>query len=389
MGGSPVNRSTPIFSSTIPANGPAPTVTYRSPDPLQSNDLNQSGHRISRWRTSEPSGSVIVSNPRSGTETPDRIHVRRYDHSFGQGRNRGDTSAPNLLGHTAPLPQQPDGVTLQGQILGTNAPVDNLGRTRVGQALGTSVDYPRIVGERRGHRDRPEPVYCYNPINGRYEHYNGSHNPLYVGVLIGTLAPRPAYRFHHGVSTVTVFYPYYVGNAADYGYPVFPSPYFYYDSPLYIPSTRVIVVDRPVVVDREYSDDDSDSYYLNRGVNQGIQSTLDDIRKAWTLGDVDLLLRHVRSDEDVPVYLKGKYLYSLPAADYRDLTADAMKNTTTQSFKWTGMDQISDDEVKSEAEHVFTDNDGKERKVYATFTLVRIHGAWWIGDVGSSPSKND
>jgi hypothetical protein len=286
-------------------------------------------------------------------------------------------------------PQPTDTITLPGQILGTNRPVDDQGRTAVGRALGTPGDYSSPRRYRGGVIDSTSPAFCYNPVNGRYERYSGSRNSVYINVMLGTLASRPTHRFRHGAATVTLFYPYYVNNAADYGYSVFPSPYYYYSyDPLFIPSDRVIVVDRPVYVNPGYTDDDSDAYYLNKQVDQEVDGTLDDIRKAWSLGDIDLLLRHVRTDEDLPVYLKGKYLYSLPAADYRDLTADAMKNTTTTSFRWLSIDRRSDDEVSARAEHIFTDTDGKKRTVYATFRLMKIHGAWWIGDVGSSTSRD-
>ncbi len=322
------------------------------------------------------------SNPRQ-TRTPNVIHA-------GPNGERGGNVFGDIL---RPL-NNDDDVTIAGRVLGTSRPVDEYGRTRAGQALNTNpLPYPTYSasGDRRSGRSG---VYVYNWRNGDYERYHGrsGNGGWYVDVLAGTLASRPTHRFRHGAATVNLFYyPYYVPNTVDYAYATFPSPYYYYNyGPSYIPSTRVIVVEKPVYIDSSRDEiGDDDSYYLNRATQQDVSDTLEDLRKAWTLGDSDLLLRHVRSEDDIPVYLKGKYLYSLPPDDYRDLTADAMKNTTTIEFRWLNLDRRSDDQVYAKALHTFKDSDGQRRVVFATFTLVRIHGAWWIGDVGSSSANND
>jgi len=302
----------------------------------------------------------------------------------------------------------PGGITPVGRALGTLRPVDREGRTNVGRALGNLTPAPNFRGVRFRHRHAP--LFAYDPFSGRYRPYRGRAGR--IGVLLGTAATRPIYRYHFRQSYSLFYYPYYSPyvNPFDFGYSAFPSPYFYYNyGPQYIPSTRVVVVTQPVVVDQggdaqSYSEDegqgdlsgedgapadDTGSYYLNQGVEQDLASAMDDVKRAWTLGDIDLLLRHVRSDADVRVYLKGKYIYSLPSEDYRDLTHDAMENSHTVSFRWVTTDRRSSDEAYVEAEHTFTDRDGDRHTVYATYTLARIHGAWWISDVGSSNRQSD
>jgi hypothetical protein len=280
-------------------------------------------------------------------------------------------------------PAQTPGVTSIGRILGSTAPVDAQGRTNVGRALGAGVipvtpDHGSVTY--RGH----DPRYGYNPHNGRYEPYR--HGSTFIGVLLGTAASRPSYHFRYRHYNGDYYYPYYCDTTISVGY--YPSPYFYFGyGPVYIPSTRVVVVDRPIIL-HDY-DDGTDDYYLNRSLGQSVDDTLSDIKHAWVDEDIDLVLRHLRSDQDVSVYLKGKYQYSLPSEDYRDLTQDAMTNTTTDSFKWVKVDRQSDDEVQAVAEHQFTDQDGESHKVYASFTLTKIHGAWWIAEVGSSDNIDD
>ncbi|MBW3622568.1 MAG: hypothetical protein KY468_04070 [Armatimonadetes bacterium] len=360
-GAPPSRTSTILGSPTAPATNAHPGLL---------------GQPESRANVHRPNGAVgsrtgIITN-RTGTITnrTGTIHNRTGGPILGTPHGRVDD----------------DGVTPAGRVLGTSRPVDSYGRTEAGRALGTPV-YRTPHSSPRVDVIATEPVFWYNPLSGQYERRRGRGASVYVNVLIGTAAPRPGYRFSWGGATHHVFYPYYCHNTLDYGYPVYQSPYFYYGyGPSYIPSTRVIVVPQPIYIDRSQRDDSND-YYLNRRVDQEIDTALGDVRRAWMIGDIDLLLRHVRSDQDVAVYLKGKYAYSLPSQDYRDLTLDAMKNSETSSFKWIGLDERSDEEVLAKAEHTFIDKDGERRTVYVSFTFVKIHGAWWIAGVGSSNNK--
>ena len=294
----------------------------------------------------------------------------------------GTTEVGRILGNTRPV--DPQGRTEAGRVLGTTRPVDRQGRTNVGRAMGARNSPQYFVGPRR------DPVYTYNPRTGRYDPYT-LRSSNHISVLLGSSARKPRHRFRHRRHYGLYYYPYYFTDTLSIGYNAYPSPYFYYGYvPLYVPSTRVVVVDRPVVIDSgSYVADDTEAYYLNRSAAQPLDTALDEIRRAWVLGDIDLLLRHVRSDQEVHVYLKGDYVYSLPAEDYRDLTQDAMKNSITTGFRWINIDRRSNDEVQARAEHTFTDNDGERRTVFATYTLVRIHGAWWVAEVGSSDRGAD
>lgn len=370
------------------------------------------------------SGFDSATSPRPifGSGDPSRTW-HRYDGSPNPsprfhrrpGSFRNDTGT---VSNTAPTFGQTggvdgNGVTIPGRVLGTNRPVDRYGRTEAGRALNSPV-YQYPTAQPRIDRLRPTPIFWYNPLNGRYERRrdgdggrdwghdrNGNgrhHRPTFINVLIGTSAVQPAYRFSWGGATHYVFYPYYCSNVVninslDYGYTAYPSPYYYYDYlPQFIPSTRVVYVDRPVYVDRDETEDsgdagDADAYYLNKRVEQDVETAMEDIRNAWILGDIDLLLRHVRSEQDLGVYLKGKYIYSLPSADYRDLTKDAMKASETLGFKWVGVDRKSDDEAIVKAEHTFKDRDGDKHTVFVSYTLLNENGAWWIAEVGSSDKK--
>jgi hypothetical protein len=362
------DSGTPGYTRTGPSFNRAPGSPFgqRNPDPAPQSSLDRrdSGREDNLGSALGRRTSPSVS--RNSDPSPERF--RR--NTPGQRSERRNPFFND------------DGVTNAGRVLGTNRPLDSEGRTAVGRALGSPID-------RAGVHYRRAPQYGYNPRNGRYESFDHSRSRWSISVLFGTAAAYPTYRFrYHSNHYGLYYYPYYCTDT--FGLSVgsyYQSPYFYFGSllPLYIPSTRVVVVDRPVIVhDDDYSSDDADSYYLNRPVEQDVDSALAEIRRAWVTDDIDLLLKHVRSDQDINVYLKGKYTYSLPAEDYRDLTQDAMKNTETTSFRWLSVDRRSDDEVFVRGEHTFNDSDGEKRTVYTTFTLVQENGAWWIAEVGTS-----
>jgi hypothetical protein len=327
-------------------------------------------------------GSILGGSRNSSS---DRFHSN--DRQEGRAGYR-DIHAGGRANENRPVTDwnRRNSVTNAGQVLGATRVYDSRGRTSVGAALGAGHDITPAHG-RVTYRGRA-PFYGYNPRSGHYERYHDHYNGPFVSVLFGTLAPRPAYHFRYRNYSGIYYYPYYCDNALSVGFSTFPSPYFYfgYGVPAYIPSTRVIVVDRPVII---RGDSDVDDYYLSRTVEQSLDEARTEIRQAWVSDDIDLLLRHVRSEDEIPVYLQGDYKYSLPAEDYRDLTKDAMENTTTTSFQWVDEERVSGDEVRLKALHRFVDKDGTDHEVYATFTLVKSDGAWWIAEVGSSDRSDD
>jgi hypothetical protein len=216
-----------------------------------------------------------------------------------------------------------------------------------------------------------------------------------VGRALGHGDRRPTFHFptrNPRIYVDNVYYRHYCPDPGPfYGSSVvFPSLYtFYVGVPTYIYSQDVVVVDRrsPRVV--EIDDDDVDYYYLSPSSKGSLKDAQEDLRQAWVLGDVDLILKHLRSDRKVDVFLRGKYSYSIEAEDYRDMTKDALETIRTVSFEWVRSDRRSDTEVALMARHTFEDKDGERRSVYVSYTLEKYHGSWWVTEVGSAQSVDE
>jgi hypothetical protein len=200
-----------------------------------------SGGSIGR-RNSDPAPQTTSSeSPRH--DNPGSALGGRNSQSYRPGSSRRGYDRSNEGRHNPFFNE--DGVTNAGRVLGTNRPMDEHGRTAIGRALGAPIDRASV------HYRRP-PVYGYNPRNGRYESFDSGRSRWSISVLFGTAASSPTYRFrYHSNRYGLYYYPYYCADT--FGLSIgsyYQSPYFYYGSflPLYIPSTRVVVVDRPVVI---------------------------------------------------------------------------------------------------------------------------------------------
>ena len=191
----------------------------------------------------------------------------------------------------------------------------------------------------------------------------------------------------------------------------YPSIYCYYYGlfPPYIASHRVVFISRgrhvcyscvdlPItIIDSDCWDRGCDSYYLCDRQYRSLSSALRDIQRAWELGDVNLLMRHVRPASTIDVLLKGEYAYSVDRLDYCDMTLDAMKAIKTTSFKFYRIRKRCDYEVVAYGKHIYYDDydfncdshsyydRSPQKTVYVFYTLRRCGSDWYITEVGTSP----
>jgi len=350
-------------------------------------------------------GSVSASTSVSGVLGAVRDRVRQETSATTQPVQPGRGEVHRGASRSAPSPSavlggasRPNAVTRD-----TGRPVridDAYSRgavdTSVGQTLGAPAgqSISTVLGESRVTKR----IYSYGP--GRRTTRSGrvvvippySYRSTTIFLGFGDLYPR--YRIPiAGYSVNYFYYPYYCEAPIVTGYTVFPSLYFYYGTvPRYVYGPRIIVLERPTyIIEREVRvlEDDVDYYYLSPEVRTSLKETLQDIKEAWEYGDFDLLLRHVRAEGKIHVYIRGKYSYSLTTEDYRDMTKDAIEHTDTKSFEWVKTENVSDSEVVAKAKHVFLDKDGNRRTVYASYRLVKERGVWWIVGVGTSNKLSD
>lgn len=399
----------------VPSPGPIdrPNVEYRPPSAVFDNRPNQDG--FTRDMRGVPihdlSDALTVPNRPQRVEPRVNAPVQRRTSDIGAllgSRRQRDGDAPIV---TKPVDVSSGRLPSPGRVLGgsgqvtstrlpnstmpvTTPPRSAFERGDVDFTVGQRYHTPRItgaIGPLWGQPQVSRRVFSYGPgrriaPSGRVVVVPRTH------VFLGFGHPRPIHRYvFPTIGTTYFYYPYYYTSALSVGLGVYPSLYFYYGSvPAYICSPSVVVLERPVYVIRDRQlDDDVDSYYLSQGTRESLQDTLDDIKDAWTTGDMDLLLRHVRSDGKIHVNIRGKYAYSLSPEDYRDMTKDAIANTDTKSFTWEKTERLSDDEVIAKARHTYEDPDGNSHSVYVSYRLVQESGVWWIAGVGTSNRLSD
>lgn len=211
-------------------------------------------------------------------------------------------------------------------------------------------------GPRGGHH--PPPRHS----GGRY-YYNvpGYTSPFWYGF----------WGFGLGLALGSAYRPYY-SPFVDYGFP-------------YVYSPSIVVTQVPTYSYTEvprYSY--GGGYYLSPGYQTGLTEAIADIRKGWTDGREDLLLKHVPADRQVQVYINGEYSYSLPSSDYTSMVRDAMGRVRTVAFTITGVERRSDGAYLVRARHDFRDINDQYKERNVSYTLAPEEGSWVIAAVGSS-----
>jgi hypothetical protein len=239
----------------------------------------------------------------------------------------------------------------------------------------------------------------------------------------GAYNPRPFVRHYYNYPT------YYYPGFGDYSYGGYafnyspglyvgyvPSVYSFYGSwyPQYLPVERVYIIERERIRERERereSDDRSDrepprtrsrseadrseegEYYLNPtqpakseepAAGETLQQATTAIKTAWMNGDSERLLSRISKKGKVRVYLKGKYKYSVDAADFGQMSRDAMARIDTIGFSLDRVQKRGDDHAFVSGKHTYYDPERQKHEVYVSYGLVKEQGRWMIAEAGSS-----
>jgi hypothetical protein len=168
---------------------------------------------------------------------------------------------------------------------------------------------------------------------------------------------------------------------------LYPSVYSLYGGgfPPYVPSERVIIIQREIVVPREEKPGDSDYYLTPREsrASESLADAVEDVRKAWLNGDFERLKARIRDNGKVRIYLRGKYKYSISTGDFAQMTRDAMSRIDTSSFELNAPQRLEDGRAFVSGKHVYRDPDGEKREVFVSYVLERDSGRWKIVEAGS------
>ncbi len=236
-----------------------------------------------------------------------------------------------------------------------------------------------------------------NGVYGRAHcrHYHG----WYGSVFPEGLAFYPFYALDYlpGVTCLSP-YAYYLGAFPGYisaGYVNYaPPPDAYVPTPLYAPDGAYQGYPSDGPDDSALSQVPQSGYRIGEQnppvpdkPDDGLKAAVDDIQKAWQDRNIQLLVKHLRSDAQVAVYLRGKYQYSLDSGDYGDMTRDAFHATKTVSFTLDGVQRKEDGVYVVTGRHLYKDKDGAEHTVHVSYVLERTDGGYYITQVGTDPDK--
>jgi hypothetical protein len=320
----------------------------------------------------------------------------------------------------------------------------SFGRGPGSRHTGTRWSGVRLVAAGAGSRGRygrmnSGHIGTFEP-DGVVRDYTGSHDPLWSGLIDANIAqmrrtsPYPNRYGILGFNRPPVFrrpgtvgyggfsYPWYsdfysfgfgFGSAPLYYGGFVPSIYSYYGSwyPQYLPQERVYIIEREVPRNRDDRDDRAEprreersersdraapanpptswvpgegDYYLAPRSGETLEDAVADIHRAWMNGDFARFKARTREEGKVRVYLKGKYKYSVDAADFGQMTRDAMTRVDTISFALDPVKRRDENHAFVSGKHVYYDPDHQKHEVYVSYGLVREGGHWRIAEAGSS-----
>lgn len=330
--------------------------------------------------SSPPPPSVTRSEPRQESRSqPEPRSERSSSPPPSVTRSeepRPTFSSDRLKGHSAPAPSP----TVRSEIPFRQSEQREVRSTDTrGLYRKDYADIGRIWSERQERRDTRSDDSRRNPR---------THDDYHVNVGVNFWFPGH-YRYYWYDYTPGYCYP----SVYCYYYGIFP-PYLCSYRVIYVhhPHVHYVYFDLPItIVDYDYPA--YRGYYLMERDYSSVSEPLRDIRRAWELGDIDLLMDHVRRGSTIEVYLQGEYAYSLDRQDYYEMTSDAMSAIRTATFKFYRVRQRDDHSAVAYGKHVYYDDErgysgsGRQKTVYVSYTLKRYGDDWYITEVGSSPNQ--
>ena len=139
-----------------------------------------------------------------------------------------------------------------------------------------------------------------------------------------------------------------------------------------------------------YQNYNGDNYFNDTDLGRqepGLLNAVDEIQEGFRNGNIDSLVALTDPNTDIAIYLNGQYSYSMPSNDYLDLARDAMDSTRTVQFNLTMLHKRSNGVFVVSGQHVYRDQNGRNRSVYVSYVLEDIQGMWTITQVGTTPDR--
>ena len=139
-----------------------------------------------------------------------------------------------------------------------------------------------------------------------------------------------------------------------------------------------------------YQNYNGENYFNDRYLGDrepGLLNAIDEIQEAYQGGNIDSLVAVTDPNTDIAIFLNGQYSYSMPANDYLDLARDAIDSTRTDQFNLTMLHKRSEGVFVASGQHVYQDQNGRDRSVYVSYVLEDIQGQWTLTQVGTTPDR--
>lgn len=366
------------------------------------------GPRMMPGNLSRPGGSPMISHYGMGYHTLNPGVI--YRHGPPPGQNFGLFGGPpvrqnfGLFGPNTPV-QEPSRTFVNPNGYETpRPPADRPGVSfYAGAPPGGSVrgtfHYlpPRIINP--GVHINGFYVQYGNGVYGRahYHHYSG----FYGSIFAGGMAYYPCYSLDYlpGATCLSP-YAYYLGafpayiSAGNVDYA--PPDEAYVPTPLYTPegAYQGYQPENPDNNGLTQAPSSQGGYRISEETQANtekpddeVKAAVDDIMNAWKDRDIQSLVKHVRKDSQIAVYLRGKYQYSLDSGDYVDMTRDAFSATKTVRFVLDNIQRKQDGVYVVTGHHVYKDNSGAEHTVHISYVLERADDGYYITQVGTDPDK--
>lgn len=318
-----------------------------------------------------------TNKQQSGTRTPH--YNNSNNNTTGNRGNRPGLFVPGAMphGNIGPIPINVGAIPVYGpQFRPNNIPLNTPNTTT----------YPGQV------------IY---PGGGGYYHYPPQYPPTSQTTIIinnnspygstTTYSASPGYNVAPVQTTITVFNGY--SSVFTSGQTVY-SPYgSLYGCRPYI-STRYIVTEAyPWIngrdVERVSPWSDNDPYMAQNATRaQGLRAALNNLTRYWENEDIRGLRQHTSPDLSVAVFQGEKFSYSLKARDFVALSADALDQVNTTSFRFFDVRERSDGMVNAYATHRYRVRGTSESKTATVrCTLVYVDGGWFLNAVSFSPGS--
>jgi hypothetical protein len=131
---------------------------------------------------------------------------------------------------------------------------------------------------------------------------------------------------------------------------------------------------------------DSSDYRVHErdAADAALDTAVSAIRQSWLKSDVEPLARIVRKDAPIAIILQGKYVYTLEAGDFLEVSRAAYSSGSGLQFIVDHLHRRADNIYSVTGRHIYYDKIGIEHTVFFSYVLEKVQGEYTITQVASA-----